>query len=65
MAQEDVDFKYTFAFCMYRWRCVVEDEVGIRLREHMAELAVGMGVELQEMNCAADCVLIRYRHRLM
>ncbi len=59
MARENSELKYTFAFCMYRRRCVAEDEVGTRLRELLAELAASMGTELLDMNCAADCVQIR------
>jgi len=59
MAGENSELKYTFAFCMYRRRCVAEDEVGTRLRELLAELAANMGTELLDMNCAADCVEIR------
>lgn len=59
MTTENTDLKYTFAFCMYRRRCVAEDEVGMRMRERLAELAAGIGVELLEMSCAADCVQIR------
>jgi REP element-mobilizing transposase RayT len=59
MATENADLNYTFAFCMYRRRCVAEDEVGTRLRERLEELAAGLGVEVLDVGCAADCVQIR------